>query len=272
MTSTLPQEVQDVFGRFITTEYVTLDAKGQPIAWPVTPYYETGASTIDITTGIGYPKKAEDARRNPRVGLLFSDATGSGIESGIRVLVQGTAEVDDRDLTANRERYRRESLQKLPATKEMLPPKAIEGLFGWYYERIYVKVRPERVFVWPDGDSTAEPVVHDSHIEEVRSGHIEQPLDRDDAKAGGGIAWDERIGELGQRYEDAVIAWTAPDGFPLAVRLPVDLDEPARRVRIKAEPGGLPLLDGRACLAAHRHAPDFRWQENFQVRGDLVRD
>ena len=38
-----------------------------------------------------------------------------------------------------------------------------------------------------------------------------------------------------------------------------------------AEPLGFSLLEGRACLAAHNHAPDFSWQENFQVRGDLVR-
>jgi hypothetical protein len=272
MTSTLPQEVQDVFDGFITTEYVTLDARGQPIAWPVTPYYETGGPTIDVTTGIGYPKKAEDARRNPRVALLFSDPTGSGLESGIRVLVQGMGEVDDRDLKANRERYRRESLVKLPATKAMMPPKILESLFGWYYERVYIKVRPERVFVWPDGDPGSEPTVHDSHIEEVRSGHSEEPLDHDDEVAGGGIAWDERIGELGRRYRDAVIAWTAPDGFPLAARLPVELDQAAKRVRIGAEPAGLPLLEGRACLAAHSHAPDFTWQENFQIRGDLIRD
>ena len=37
-------------------------------------------------------------------------------------------------------------------------------------------------------------------------------------------------------------------------------------------PGGLPAIEGRACLTAHSHAPDFTWQENFQVRGDLVRD
>ncbi len=37
-------------------------------------------------------------------------------------------------------------------------------------------------------------------------------------------------------------------------------------------PAGLPLTEGRACLTAHAHAPDFTWQENFQVRGDLVRE
>ncbi|MEK6252665.1 MAG: pyridoxamine 5'-phosphate oxidase family protein [Actinomycetota bacterium] len=272
MTSTLPEEVQEVFDRFITTEYTTVDSRGQPIAWPVTPYYKPGDATIDVTTGVGYPKKAQDARRNPQVSLLFSDPNGSGIESGIRVLVHGTAEVDDRDLKANRERYFEESGEKLPATKELLPPKAIRGMFSWYFERIYVKVRPERVFVWPDGDFAKEPTLHDAHLEEVRSGHIEEATEPPAPAAGGEVAWDGRIEELGRRYDDAVLAWVAPDGFPLAARLPSSCDPSGRAVRIGVEPAGLPLLEGRACLTAHSHAPDFSWQENFQVRGDLVRD
>jgi Pyridoxamine 5'-phosphate oxidase len=272
VTSTLPQEVQEVFGHFITTEFTTIDSRGQPIAWPVTPYYRFGDPTIDVTTGIGYPKKAQDAGRNPHVSLLFSDPNGSGIESGIRVLVQGTAEVDDSDLGANRERYRRESVEKLPATRQMLPPKAVEGLFGWYFERIYIKVRPERVFVWPDGDQGKEPVVHGAHVEEVRSGHTEEPTEKHAPAAGGPVSWDQRIEELGRRYDDAVLAWVAPDGFPLAARLRVSCDGARRLVRVGAEPSGLPLLEGQVCLAAHSHSPDFSWQENFQVRGDLVRD
>jgi hypothetical protein len=69
-----------------------------------------------------------------------------------------------------------------------------------------------------------------------------------------------------------VLSWVAPDGFPLSVRVPVDLDRTRRRVRLEAEPAGLPLTEGRACLAAHAHDETFSWQENFQVRGDLVRD
>ena len=271
MTSTLPSEVQQVFERFITTEYTTVDSRGQPIAWPVTPYYRPGDPTIDVTTGIGYPKKALDARRNPRVALLFSDPTGSGIEDAPAVMVQGMAKVDDEDLSANRERYREESLEKLPATKEMMPPKAVESLFSWYYERIYVKVRPERVFVWPGGDFTREPVVHDTHLEEVRSGHIQEEAEPHPGARGGAIAWDGRIEELGRRYDRAALSWVAPDGFPLSSRLPVSCDRQGRVVRIEGEPAGLPVLAGRACLAAHSHAPDFSWQENFQVRGDLAR-
>src|ERR687888_960968 len=114
MTSSLPQEIQDVFSKFVTTEFTTIDAAGQPITWPLTPYYRPGDPCIDVTTGLGYPKKANDARANPKVALLFSDPTGSGIENPPQVLVQGTAHVDDADLDANRERYRREIVEKLP--------------------------------------------------------------------------------------------------------------------------------------------------------------
>src|SRR3954452_7240902 len=272
MTSSLPQAAREAFDRFITTESTTIDARQQPIVWPVTPYYSQGETTIDVTTGIGYPKKADDAKRNPRVALLFSDPTGSGMDDPCHVLVQGTAEVDEADLSANRERYRREAVAKLPATKDMLPPRWLEGLFSWYFERIYVKVRPERVFVWPGGDATTEPEVYDAHLEEVRSGHIEEAAEPYEPVAGGSTAWDPRIEELGDRHSTAVLGWVAPDGFPLAARLPVAIDRKRRMVRLAAEPAGLPIAEGRACLTAHAHAPDFTWQENFQVRGDLIRD
>ena len=272
MTSSLPKEVREVFERFITTEYTTVGSRRQPITWPVTPYYRQGGPCIDVTTGLGYPKKADDARRHSSVSLLFSDPTGSGIESGIQVLVHGTAEVDDRNLEANRERYWRESWDKLPGTRDAHPPGFMRSLFNWYYTRIYVHVRPERVFVWPDGDMPAEPVLHDAHLEEVRSGHVEEPPEDTGAPAGGALAWDPRIEELGRRYETAVLSWLAPDGFPLAARLPIRLDPPSQSIAIEAGPAGLPLLAGRACLTAHGHDPSFSWQENFQVRGDLVPD
>ena len=270
MTSTLPEEVRDAFERFVTCEFTTVDARKQPITWPVTPYYEQGGPTIDVTTGLGYPKKADDARAHPSVALLFSDPTGSGVQSGIKVLVQGTATIDDEDLAANADRYARESGEKLPATKKMHPPKPIRGLFNWYYARLYIKVRPERVFVWPDGDVTQEPTVHGAHLEEVRSGHSEEPAEEHPAPAGGPPAWDERMEFLGE-HETGVLSWLGPDGFPIAVRVPYSADPSRREIRIEGDPAGLPVLEGRACLTVHRHAPDFTWQRNMQVRGDLVR-
>jgi hypothetical protein len=268
MTSTLPQEARAAFERFITCELTTVDATKQPITWPVTPYYRQGGPTIDVTTGLGYPKKADDARRHPSVSLLFSDPNGSGIDSGIRVLVQGTAEVDDADLKANAERYLEESGAKLPATKKMHPPKPLRSAFNFYYARIYIKVRPERVFLWPDGDLSSEPEILDAHLEEVRSGHTQEPPEDHGRSRGGGAAWDERMQELAN-HETGVLSWLAPDGFPIAVRAPFRVDPESRTIAIDADPAGLPMIEGRACLTFHRHAPDFTWQRNFQIRGDL---
>ena len=270
MTSTLPDEVRDAFGGFVTCEFTTVDARKQPITWPVTPYYVEGGATIDLSTGLGVPKKADDARAHPSVSLLFSDPTGSGIDSGIRVLVQGTATVDDEDLKANAARYFDESGEKLPATRRMHPPKFLRPIFNFYYVRIYVKVRPERVFVWPDGDLSEEPTVHGAHLEEVRSGHIEEPPEQHGGPAGGAPVWDRRMDFLAE-HETGVLSWLGPDGFPIAVRVPFTADPSSREIRIGADPVGLPVLEGRACLTVHQHSPDFTWQRNMQVRGDLVR-
>lgn len=270
MTSTLPQEVREAFERFITCELTTVDAAKQPITWPVTPYYRSGGPTIDVTTGLGYPKKADDARAHPSVAVLFSDPTGSGTESDIRVLVQGTATIDDHDLKANAERYLEESGVKLPATKKMHPPKPLRRMLNWYYARVYISVRPERVFVWRDGDLGSEPAVHGAHLEEVRSGHAEEPPEDHGAPTGGAPAWDGRM-EFLASHETGVLSWIGPDGFPISVRVPFTADASRREIAIEAEPAGLPVIEGRACLTVHRHGPDFTWQRNMQLRGDLTR-
>jgi hypothetical protein len=270
MTTSLPDPVRQVFDRFITTEYTTIDRHGQPITWPVTPYHHREAGCVDVTTGLGYPKKAWDARANPKVSLLFSDPTGSRLDDAPMVLVQGIADVDDRDLDANRDRYWEESAEKLPATKDMQPPRFLRGMFGWYYTRVYVHVRPERVFVWPHGDATAEPELLDSHMEEVRSGHDEEPDVAHDPPRGAPATWDSRMDELGDRYRTGVLSIVSPDGFPFAVRVPLEVDRAGQQVRLGTRVVGVPLQPGLACLAVHDHDPEFRWQRNFQVRGDLV--
>lgn len=270
MTASLPADVQAVFDRFITTELTTIDQRGQPITWPVTPYYSPGAPCIDVTTGLGYPKKARDAAANPLVSLLFSDPTGSGLVDPPMVLVQGSAEVDDRDLDANRERYARESAQKLPDVGRLLPPRPVRRFFDWYFTRIYIHVRPERVYVWPRGEVAGEPQLFGAHMEEVRSGHSEEPERYHADPSGGATAWHPRLAELGAVHSTAVLSIVGPDGFPFSVRVPVALDAAERWIRILGELTGVPLQPGLACLTAHSHAENFTWQRNFQVRGDLV--
>lgn len=270
MTASLPADVQAVFDRFLTTELTTIDRDGQPITWPVTPYYSPGGRCIDVCTGLGYPKKANDAQANPLVSLLFSDPTGSGLSDPPMVLVQGSAQVDDEDLEANRERYVKESLEKLPAVAKLTPPAPLRRMLDWYYARIYIHVQPERVYVWAGGDVATEPQLFDTHMEEVRSGQSEEPQ-RFHADPGGFDAvWHPRISELGTTYPSAVLSIVSPDGFPFSIRAPVSADHPRQLIRIESELTGMPLQPGLACLTAHGHSEQFSWQRNFQVRGDLV--
>jgi hypothetical protein len=80
------------------------------------------------------------------------------------------------------------------------------------------------------------------------------------------------VEELGSRYPQAVLSLVAPDGFPFNVRVAISVDRSARRIRLGAGVLGLPVQPGLACVTAHDHHPEFLWQRNFQVRGDLVEE
>jgi hypothetical protein len=228
VTATLPSAVQSVFERFLISEMTTVDERGQPITWPVTPRYRAGAPCIDIST-----QQAEEARRNPQVALLFCDASGSGIDDPPMVLVQGTAAAPEGGADASA-----------------------------------LQIRPERVYVWPQSEPDAEPVLYDAHMEEVRSGHSEEPERYHAAPEGGPSAWDNRLQGLGTRHPTAVLSIVSPDGFPFAVRVRVAIDAAARWIELSHSPSGLPLAPGRACLATDNHdKPD----DAIQIRGDLVR-
>jgi len=272
MPSTLPPELHEAAERYLTCELVTIDAAGRPIAWPVTPYFRAETGCIDVTTGVGYPKKADDAARNPRVAMLFSDPTGSGVDDAPMVLVQGIARVDDSDLDANRRRFEEEMAHKLPALHALAPTGPMKRFFSWYYDRIYLHVRPERVYVWPHGELDTEPTLYDAHVEEVRSGHNEEPEEGHAPPEGGMDVWDPRLDRLGTDDPTAVLAFVGPDGFPFATRVGVRADQAAHVVRIDADPVGAPIEPGPACLCAHAHAEDLTWQRSYQVRGDLAEE
>ena len=69
MTATLPAVVQSVFDRFITTELTTIDRLGQPITWPVTPYYTLGGPYFEEYRDCEYA----DEWRRERQAMLRVD-------------------------------------------------------------------------------------------------------------------------------------------------------------------------------------------------------
>src|SRR5689334_8515157 len=89
----LPPEVEAVFRNFRTCEFTTVNSKGQPLTWPTEPFFLQAEGRLVVTSSIAFPVKAYNARRYPRVALLLSDPTGSGLVDPPAVLVQGDATV-----------------------------------------------------------------------------------------------------------------------------------------------------------------------------------
>jgi hypothetical protein len=265
---TLPPAVHDVFQRFVTCELTTIDSRGRPITWPVAPFYRPGDDSIRVTTPLGYPKKADDARRNPKVALLFSDPTGSDLTRPPMVLIQGLAEVDDHDLDANRERYGRDTEAKPTGGREAAPKGALGRRFDWYFTRIYLHVGAERVWVWRGADAAVAPDVLQAAPTPVSSTPASAAPTLPESKPVP-PTWDRRLAELGRRYDTAVVSIVGDDGFPFSIRVPVEVDRRGRTIRVGAEPPGVRLQPGPACVTAHDHHEKLRWMRNFQVRGEL---
>ncbi|MGW4957787.1 hypothetical protein ACWEPL_11220 [Nonomuraea sp. NPDC004186] len=251
MTLTLPTTT---FRSSVVCAYTSLTRDERPITWPVTPY--TGSrGTIDVSTGLTYPGKAERARRDPRVALLF--------EGDPVVLVQGRATVRDADLQANTDRYVRESQAKIPDAFAGLPWFLVKRL-TWYFARIYIEVTPERITWWPGGDLTRDPLTWTCPPGTTAPASDPAPsgsrLPGRSAPPAGWRPYARRARDLGRPIVSTVV-----DGRPVTV--------PARAFTRTttgyelALPAGVAAVPGPVCLTFHRHDPGMRWQENVVLLG-----
>jgi len=156
----LPSEVEAVFREFRTCEMSTLARDGTPITWPTLPFWYPGEGRFLITTSIGLPHKAFNVRRNPRVSLLFSDPTASGLTDPPAVLVQGDAEAPDEVVTLvdGFEDELRRAFGRQPASGFYSGNPVARYLFDWYYMRLMIHVNPRRILCWPGGDFELAPL------------------------------------------------------------------------------------------------------------------
>ncbi len=264
-----PHELVAVFEQSVTAELSTLTTSGRPITTPTTPYLGAGGDTIDVSTGLTYPAKAERARRDPRVALLFADPVGPGMQRAPVVLVQGLATVRDSDLQANTDRYVALSARKLPDTVKGKPRTALRRM-AWYYARIWIEVTPLHLWWWPGRDLDEPPRQWDAP--DGTAAGLSDP-----APPGGAPGpwmrpprrWEPlAAGALG-RLPLCDLTVVGANGFPLCV--------PVRRaelvedgVSLTVGPGAPALEPGPACLTVHDHAERFTGQENHTLVGTLV--
>jgi Pyridoxamine 5'-phosphate oxidase len=165
----MPTDFIDVIDGYFTCEFTTIGRDGSPQTWPVSPRLLADGRFL-VATSIGLPQKALNIRRNPRVSMLFSEPTGSGISEPGAVLIQGDATSEDRviaDVTADPDfEALAETLTIRQPAGAFMTSQLGRRLFWAYHLRLLIHVTPRRAFHWPDRDFSSAPVELD--LAEVR--------------------------------------------------------------------------------------------------------
>ena len=152
--------VLEVIRHFRTCEMTTLSRAGGPATVPVSPVL-LDDGRLFLGSSIGSTRKVENIRRCPRVSMLFSDPTGSGLQDAGAVLVQGEAVAEDRIVADVAE------LPELRAAVATMFARQPSGafmssfvgrrLFPTFYAYVPIYVTPHRIRFWPTDDFGAEP-------------------------------------------------------------------------------------------------------------------
>ena len=227
-TTPLEPELLRIVEQYRTCEFATLSKSGVPIAWPTVPLRRPDG-TFTLTTSIALPQKAYNIRRDPRVALLFSEPTGSGVEGAPQLLVQGTATCPDEIVTDVRglEDYWRRLYERQPINRIYGANPVTRRLFDWYYMRLVITVTP---MAW----STRPPLALGG-------------------STSSGNALDGVAGDALRRlatFSSAVLGTRDPDGMPgwQRVRVPGPAEGAALALDV---PGDADLPAGPASLLAH---------------------
>lgn len=223
-----------------TCEFATLAKDGTPIAWPTSGLVRPDG-TILLTTSLAYPQKAFNVRRDPRVALLFSDPTGSGLEDPEQILITGTASCPDELHTTpsgDLADFWRMILTRQPKSGAYLDWPATM-LTDFYFMRLLIDVTP--------------------------TARVTRPL-----PSSRNVVDDRSLigGEVLASYPTAVLAGVDSAGAPLLVR--TTLTSVAGGY-LAAVPDDVALVDGPASLLVHRHDDQLWNMHNASIRGTLKR-
>ena len=149
-----------IIGGDLTAALAYATPAGGAVLTPVAPLglRDRSAATVGFTTSLGFGRKLDRIKANPRVALAYhAREHGFATAPGV-VIVQGTASYDahpDREVLESRVR---------PASTRFLGAPRTGFFWGrwlsaYYEDRVLVNVRVQRTISWPDGACEGEPAV-----------------------------------------------------------------------------------------------------------------
>jgi hypothetical protein len=256
-------EIDGILGGDPTAALAYLTPAGGSVVAAVAPIglRDRGAGTVTFTTSLGFRRKLDRLKQEPRIALAYHARDHGFSDSPRFVLVQGRAsydeEVDDaflRDIVG-------------PASERFMgPPK--EGRFWdwllreYYATRIGVHVDVERILVWPDLACRGAPDVLGAPRPEV------PPEPQDPPKKGTAPRVDvTKVARRMERLPHRLVAWRDADGYPMVV--PFELAGTGADGLHLEVPAGLPPGGRRAGLVAHDYKPKLVGLNTRQQTGWL---
>ena len=261
-------EVDEILGGDLAVALAYLTpAKGVMIS-PMAPLglRDHEAGTLTLTSSLALWKKLDRIRRNPGVAVAYHTRDHALTDRPGFVLVQGRATFDP---TPDREWL--ESIT--PQWNKFLGERST-GLMGrtqrvYYWERIAIEIRIERILHWRDTAATGEPEVFGSPV---------PPPPEPQKPPGKGSGPRVDVGKLAgsvNKLRHTLLGWCGSDDMPDVVPVSGAAEAPVG-VRLSVPPGRVPPGGRRAGLTAHQFQPKMLgqnqrihsgWMEN---RGDEV--
>jgi Pyridoxamine 5'-phosphate oxidase len=251
----------EIIGGDLTAALAYVTPAGGAVVTPVAPIglRDREAGTVEFTTSLGFGRKLDRIKANPRVALAFH-AREHGFASAPRfVLVQGTASYDSSpDRRVLEERVRPASVRFMGEPKT--GPFWDRWLSAYYADRVLVTVNVERVVSWPDLACAGEPAVAGS------PGFASQPESQQPPANGTTPRVDvERAARQARTLAHLVVGYVGADGLP--VILPVRVGG-SSAAGIELD-GPLPPGGRRAGLLAHSYNAQLIGLESRQHTGWL---
>ncbi|MBL1077178.1 pyridoxamine 5'-phosphate oxidase family protein [Nocardia sp. 2] len=262
MTVTWPDEVDEILGGDLTAALAYGTPAGGAVVTAVAPIglRDRALGTVGFTTSLGFGKKLERIKRNPKVALAFH-AREHGLGDPLNrryVLVQGTATFDAQPDRATLDRIGEQATPYLGAPRR--GPFWDRWLSAYYADRVLVTVAVHRVVVWHNLGANSEREVYGEPLPAKDAAPQFPP-----AKGTGPRVDAGRAGRQAAKLPHHLLAYGQDDGFPAV--LPVSVSgatpEGLRLVLPKSAPEG----GRRAGLLSHSYRPALVGLETRQHTG-----
>jgi hypothetical protein len=220
------------------------------------------AGTLTLSTSYGLWKKLDRIRRNPGVAVAYHAREHGLTDRPGFVLVQGRASFPPAP-----DRAWLESIA--PEWERFLGPRS-GGVVGrmldvYYWQRVPITVRIERVVSYPDTRAEEEPEVFGAPLA------ARPPLQEPPKGGTGPRISTEKALERAERLPHTLLGWRGAGDLPDVVPVTVHASD-SEGIALRVPPGAVPPGGRRAGLTSHAFEPRMVGQEQRVHTGWLSSD